>query len=268
MNRKKAKIKLNVAVYAILLLLAVVLLFASHNASAEGTWSQLLNGLSVELLGSVVLFLVAQYFFIWNEDVEKRNDRLDQFLIRNEQDSNSSVFVIEKESKSNDKFYDYFNERISKARYDIYITGEGFESKDSKEFAIDFFKATEAAIQNGVNVVRLQTTSTVSGYWADLLKKHLAKENFTLYLTDSSWSRGSLCSIDCTDHINNVTEYMLSVSRSSGMDESSLAGLAVFVRNNSDLANDVMQLIKSRCNDEKHTTSINLGNFDEHIKSK
>jgi len=60
---------------------------------------------------------------------------------------------------------------------------------------------------------------------------------------------------------------MLSVSRSSGMDESNLAGLAVFVRNNSDLANDVMQLIKSRCIDEKHTTSINLDNFDEHIKT-
>jgi len=82
MNKKKAKIKLNVAVYAILLLLTIVLLFASHYASADGTWSQLLNGLSVELLGAVVLFLVAQYFFIWNEDVEKRNDRLDQFLIR------------------------------------------------------------------------------------------------------------------------------------------------------------------------------------------
>ena len=52
------------------------------------------------------------------------------------------------------------------------------------------------------------------------------------------------------------------------MNESNIAGLAVFVRNNHDLATDVMQMIKTRCKDENLSKCITLENFDKYLKVK
>ena len=265
--KKNVKIKLSIAVYLILCLIAIIFFLLSQTLFEKySSWSDLLAGLSIELLGVVIVFFIAQYFFIWNEEIEIRNAKLDLFLSKNEQDNHSSVFVIEKDAELNSKFYDYFNERIRKAKYDIYITGEGFDSPKSKSFAKDFVDANISALNNNVNIVRLQTSSELSEYWANHLKKLLKFPNFKMFLTDSNWSKGSLCSIDSTDQINNITEYMLSVPRTSGVVKSNLAGLAVFVRNDQELAKDVMKMIESRFNDKDLSTLITEENFDNYFQ--
>ena len=265
MKRKKVKARLSIAAYGILCLFAIILFLLSQSDWLPNNWADVLSGLSVELLGVVIVFFIAQSFFIWNEETEVRNEKLDLFLSKSEQDNYSSVFVIDRASKANDKFYSYFNERIRNARHDIYLTGDGFESEDSKSFAIDYIKANIDALKNNVNIVRLQTESSISEYWSIHLKHLLKYPNFKLFITDSAWSKGSLCSIDCTDEINNLTEYMLSVPRASGIKKMSLAGLAVFVRNNQELSKDVMEMICRRCQNSELSTSITLENFSDHF---
>mgnify|MGYP003627881821 CR=1 FL=1 len=244
MKRKKVKARLSIAAYGILCLFAIILFLLSQSDWLPNNWADVLSGLSVELLGVVIVFFIAQSFFIWNEETEVRNEKLDLFLSKSEQDNYSSVFVIDRASKANDKFYSYFNERIRNARH---------------------IKANIDALKNNVNIVRLQTESSISEYWSIHLKHLLKYPNFKLFITDSAWSKGSLCSIDCTDEINNLTEYMLSVPRASGIKKMSLAGLAVFVRNNQELSKDVMEMICRRCQNSELSTSITLENFSDHF---
>ena len=262
------KNRLRIAVYLILILLAVIFLIkGTNNFSREYIWQDVMKNLSTELMGAVLVILFVEFFFIWKNEEDNKMDRLNRFLTKIEKEEFSTVFKTT--NKYNHEFYKYFDERIRAANYDIYLTGEGFggNSDEGKKIAENYVSSFDFALRKGVNVVRIQTKSCISEFWNKQLKKLLKNhpKNFHLYLSNNTDDKGSLCSIDYSDEINNVSEFMLSVPRTIGVAESKLAGLAVFIDKDKQLATDIKNIIHGESKDIRSSLKITLKNFDIHM---
>jgi len=266
MKSTKIKNRLRIAVYLILGLISILLLLkGTNNFNNINTLEEVSKNLSTELMGVVIVFLFVEFFFIWKNEDDEKMDRLGRYLLKVEKEEYSTVFK-RKSGKYNTEFYNYFDERIRRANYDIYVTGEGFDgnSEEGRKIAENYIAAFEFALRKGVNVVRVQTKSFISVFWNEQLRLLLKKypQNFHLYLSNNTEDRGSLCSIDCTDEINNVSEFMLSVPRTIGISQSNLAGLAVFIDRDQQLATDIKNMIYTETTNEKASVKITLNNFD------
>jgi len=161
-----------------------------------------------------------------------------------------------------DDFYQAFAEKISSARQNVYITGEGFDCSTAlgRGFARKLIDAMRQALDNGARVVRLQTRTTIDSTWLDYLKGLLADypTTFELYspLVAGAPQVASLCVIDAEDVDRNTTEFMLEINRHFGSDRRDVAGTAVFVTGHQPLAETIRSRILNVTRDSEHTARI------------
>lgn len=149
----------------------------------------------------------------------------------------------------NTEFYDYFNAQIRNARQNIYLTGEGFECADIEgtQLATDFASSLRHALQNGVNIVRVQTRSDTDSEWTELLSSLKAQFPSLLEIyvlqAEKVARMSSFCVIDPDDTTHCLVEIMISTQRSFGLRAADLAGTAVFIHGKQNLARDVRKRI-------------------------
>jgi len=80
--------------------------------------------------------------------------------------SPSSLYDLSKD-EAEDEYYRILAESIRHAKTAVYRSGRGFTGKPRKKFSRDLIIAEEAALKNGVEVVRIQTADRVSKEWAE-----------------------------------------------------------------------------------------------------
>lgn len=161
-------------------------------------------------------------------------------------------------SRYNDDFYSYFIAKIRAAKDGIYITGEGFECADrqGEDLARGFHEAFREALENGVNVVRIQTKESASKLWADMLNE--LEEDFpdtfelvTLVQHGTS-QMSSVCVIDPGDSTRCVVEIMLQTEKLFGVRAADLAGTAMFLVGRQDLALDMQRRVVALSKSERY----------------
>jgi len=159
-------------------------------------------------------------------------------------------------------FYQAFAEKISAARQNVYITGEGFDCSTpaGRGFARKLIDAMRQALDNGARVVRIQTRTTIDSTWLGHLKGLLADypSTFELYspLVSSAPQVASLCVIDAEDVDRNTTEFMLEINRHFGSDRRDVAGTAVFVTGHQPLAETIRSRIVNVSRDREYAARI------------
>lgn len=164
-----------------------------------------------------------------------------------------TTFEAREGDKYNYEFYRFFTDKITSAREDIYITGDGFECADQEglRLAREFTNAFRFALGKGVNVVRVQTRPRANRHWAEFLAELVEgyPDQFRLFiLKDEGLSQmTSVCVIDPEERAANMVEFMISTEKLFGIQAASLAGTAVFIEGRRVLAKDVRDRIRSLC---------------------
>lgn len=258
------------AINAVVFLFALIFFILGDDSSTIW-WMKLMSNLSTELFGASLFFFLAQVIFGIDREVVEREKKVDYLIQKFVDDSTSKVFPTQSDSKYNNRFYSYFNEKIEAAINEIYISGEGFSCKDNlgKEIASQFIKSHRLALEKGVTITRIQTKRSISEYWNNLLKGLLEDypNNFYLYLQPDKEHEDitSLCSIDYSDNKKGVCEFMMSIKQDIGVDSVSLAGLAIFVEGDVVLNTDIKNKLVSLVRGNSSVLRIDLKNFDREM---
>ena len=150
-------------------------------------------------LGGVISLLIIAYgtfasFFLWRN--RKREHKY------------TSVYF----PTSNEDFYRYYTEVISKAKKAVYLTSDGFNMKNpnSRRAAEKMNKAQEKAIERGAKVYRYQLLETMHLNWIDEICRMKQKhgDQYVTICNPYFESVGNFCVID-PDTRNTVFEFML-----------------------------------------------------------
>lgn len=158
-------------------------------------------------------------------------------------------------------FYTHLAAKISSARHDVYITGEGFTpSHGGDSLAGQLVAAMRGVLGRGVRVVRLQSSVVVSDFWRDQMKALTGEfpHLFELHvIVDPAQAQPvSMCAIDVDDASRNVAEMMVGLPRFVGTQTRKLAVTAVFAEGHQLLAQAVRDQIISMCADTAATRRL------------
>ncbi|WP_193141587.1 gamma-glutamylcyclotransferase family protein [Meridianimarinicoccus sp. MJW13] len=170
----------------------------------------------------------------------------------------------------NEEFYDYFCESIANAKSEVYVTGDGFNFKSGtagQKIVTRYHKAFRTALENGVQVYRLQSQSICDADWVRLVGSLVEghKDSFHMHLLNDA-SPGQLvstCVIDPKDARNCVVELMLSTRLLSENNPSGLAGTAIFLHRRPEVARHLADKILALCNASTATRKLNTANEAE-----
>jgi gamma-glutamylcyclotransferase (GGCT)/AIG2-like uncharacterized protein YtfP len=142
----------------------------------------------------------------------------------------------------NEEFYTYFIETIDRARSELYITGSGFDCLIPRGFEIAeaMCRGMRRALERGVSIVRVQSTSTVSMHYVSMLGALLDDwpHQFRLFLRDAS-DAADWCVIDPQLRDQCVVEWSSSSIVRFGSKEANLASTAFFDCNNPEFAQTI-----------------------------
>lgn len=161
------------------------------------------------------------------------------------------IFPAPRNERYNHEFYNYIAVRLSRARTNIYITGEGFECADDEGEAVarQFTEALRGALRRGARVVRIQTRASAHHKWAEMLAGLLRDfpRTFALHVLRENTvaQMSSVCVIDPEDDDHSTVEIMLSTQKLFGTRAADLAGTAIFIEGSTSLARDLTQRIMS-----------------------
>ncbi|MFS4454991.1 hypothetical protein [Maribacter sp. 2304DJ31-5] len=176
---------------------------------------------------------------------KKADERLDKV-------NNGVDFYPIREGSINHNFYNHFERVIKQAKEDIYITGRGLnmDSRD-KKIAEDYIKSFKNSLSNnsGLMITRVQYGENASEDWYSEFKELWQKfpKQLHFYVLDDSSNHDILhvATIDHQDSENCVTEIMLPTKKDVEDKEKEIAGSAIFVQKNIDLAISIKNRIKS-----------------------
>ncbi len=160
------------------------------------------------------------------------------------------VFVPNPTVRYNETFYTFFIDKIRTAK-DIYITGDGFECANQRgtQLARDYIRAFREMLEKDGRVVRVETKQKSQYLWAEMLAGLVGdfKDRFELRILSEKETRqmASVCAINPDFTQGNTVEIMLSNQKTFGMDSADLAGTAVFIMGNQELAKDLAGRIRS-----------------------
>lgn len=152
------------------------------------------------------------------------------------------VVVFEpREGIFNEDFYAYFERCLARAKTEVVISGEGFEYKVSNtpKIADAYHGAMRAALDRGVNIVRIQTNPVMHKLWADKLKELVVAypRSFTLFIVDSKEYQDitSMCAIDAESQ-SSVVEIMLTEEKDLGREMTRVTSSGLFIHRKRELA--------------------------------
>lgn len=169
------------------------------------------------------------------------------------------------------EFYDHFEKRIKNAKTSIYITGRGLimEGPD-RQIALDYISSFRRALERNkeLKIVRIQYGENVHEDWYKEFKQLKASypERLTFYVLDeeSNHDMVHVAAIDPDDEKNCIAEIMVPSIKLDGDVEKEIAGSAIFIDGNIDIAQSIRDRILRNCKIAKRIETPT--DFDELMK--
>jgi hypothetical protein len=164
-----------------------------------------------------------------------------------------SVYIPQDQSpiKNEEKFYQYFADRLSRAKNDIYNSGDGFSIVRAWHKEIEFASSARkadildgaivSALEKGANYHRFQIRNACSMNWMSRLiwMKQTFGNQVQLYFNSGFDHMGSFCAIDPTSR-DCVYEWQLVTNR-PGLDGTFTRGYGFLIGNNQ-ICREIQQL--------------------------